>query len=183
MDIFRTARRTGPARRANVPALGGFRQKTSTMMKKLLFIAALASLVLIDGCAKGGSGPCVVNCPGLVVTGTSNGLSPIGTVGLNLPISFSEAPNQYATPQLVNWNITGTSCTNPTDSSNPCGYFTSTTTTTASYQGPSSVPTDSRTSISSPHRNRTAVFGHAVLEDHSGHCVRESRFLRMWVRA
>ena len=116
-------------------------------MKKLLFIAALASLVLIDGCAKGGSGPCVVNCPGLVVTGTSNGLSPIGTVGLNLPISFSEAPNQYATPQLVNWNITGTSCTNPTDSSNPCGYFTSTTTTTASFQGPSSVPSDSSINI------------------------------------
>ena len=88
-----------------------------------------------------------MDCPGLVVTGTSNGVTPIGVVGLNLPITFTVTPNQWATAQPVNWNITGTSCTNPTDSSNPCGYFTSTTTSTASFEGPSSVPSDSSITI------------------------------------
>lgn len=111
------------------------------MVKKLLFAAALLSLTLLGGCAKGGSGPCVLNCPAITVIGTSNGLSPIGAAGLNLPISFS-LTFQNVSAQPVNWNITGTSCTKPTDSSNPCGYFTSTTTSTANYQGPSSLPSD-----------------------------------------
>lgn len=116
------------------------------MMKKLLFVAALLSLTLLGGCAKGGSGPCVVNCAGITVTGSSNGVTPIGSVGLNLPISFTVAFTNTTT-QPVNWNITGTSCTTATDPSNPCGYFTSTTTATANFQGPSSMPSNPSVNI------------------------------------
>ena len=128
-------------------------------MKKLLFTAALMSLVFLGSCAKGGSGPCAVNCPALIVTGTSNGVSPIGTVGLNLPISFSVAPNQYTGAQAVSWNITGTSCTTPTDPSNPCGYFTATTTSTASFQGPSSVPSDAIINIVATSQSDSSISG------------------------
>ncbi|MGB9199071.1 MAG: hypothetical protein WCB53_19270, partial [Terriglobales bacterium] len=128
-------------------------------MKKLLVTAALMSLVFLGSCAKGGSGPCAVNCPALIVTGTSNGVSPIGTVGLNLPISFSVAPNQYTGAQAVSWNITGTSCTTPTDPSNPCGYFTATTTSTASFQGPSSVPSDAIINIVATSQSDSSISG------------------------
>ena len=136
-----------------------FTEKTSIMMKKLAFVAALLSLALLGGCAKGGSGPCAVNCPGLTVVGTSGGLSPIGTVGLDLPISFSVTFNQYTSPQPLNWNIIGTSCTTATDPSNPCGYFTSTTTSTASFQGPSSVPSDPSITIVATSQSNSDISG------------------------
>ena len=108
-------------------------------MKKLVFTVALWSLGLLGGCAKGGSGPCAVNCPEIDVTGSTGTFTNLSVVGVSLPLTFT-ATIRNATQGPVNWNITGTNCTNPTDSSNPCGYFTATAGSTASYQGPSSVP-------------------------------------------
>ncbi|MGH9641811.1 MAG: hypothetical protein ACRD3Q_05250, partial [Terriglobales bacterium] len=128
------------------------------MIKKILFTAALWSLVLLGGCAKGGNGPCVSNCPSLSVVGTSGGVTPIGTAGLNLPITFTPQ-FVHVSPGPVNWNITGTSCTNPTDPSNPCGYFTSTTTSTANYQGPSSVPSDANFDVVATSQSDSSLSG------------------------
>ena len=128
------------------------------MMKKLLLTAALGSLVWLVGCAKGGSGPCAQNCASITVTGTSNGFSPIGAAGLNLPISFA-LTFQNVSAQPVNWDITGTSCTKATDPSNPCGYFTSTTTSTANYQGPSAVPSSASINIVATSQSDSSLSG------------------------
>jgi len=100
---------------------------------------ALGSLVWLVGCAKGGSGPCVSNCPEIDVTGSNGSATNLSVAGVSLPLTFT-ATIKNAAQGPVTWNITGTNCTNPTDSSNPCGYFTATTGSTASYQGPSSIP-------------------------------------------
>jgi len=142
----------------NQPGVRRLTGMTSIMMKRLLFTAAIVSLTLLGGCAKGGGGPCAINCASITVTGTSNGVSPVGSIGLNLPISFSVAFVNTSS-QPVNWNITGTSCTTATDSSNPCGYFTSTTTSSANFQGPSSVPSDTSVSIVATSQTDGSVTG------------------------
>ena len=108
------------------------------MIKKLLSAAVLLSLVLLGGCAKGGSGPCATNCPTLTLNNTSNGILQVSQAPVTVPITIT-ATFMHTTETAVNWSITGTSCTG---SPNPCGSFTSTASLTATYQAPSTVPTD-----------------------------------------
>src|ERR1700685_1839246 len=103
------------------------------MMKKLLFAAALLSVALLGGCAKGGSGPCVLNCPAIVIDPTD-----ISKVGLNvsipLTLTFQNTPTA-----LVNWAIQPSSC------GSACGTLTNVTGSTATYVGPSTVPSSPST--------------------------------------
>lgn len=112
-------------------------------MKNLLFAVALLSLALASGCAKGGSGPCVSNCPAINVTDISNGIANVDQAPVGQSITFTATFT--ATPTVpVNWSISGTSCTgNP----NPCGSFTATSASTATYQAPSTVPSDASIGI------------------------------------
>jgi hypothetical protein len=107
------------------------------MIRSSLLAATMMTLALLSGCAKGGSGPCTLNCPEIDVSGLSNGVvvTDNSAAGLNLPITFTATFKN--TPPGATWTITGSSCSG---SGNPCGSFTSTTETTANYVGPSSVP-------------------------------------------
>jgi hypothetical protein len=102
------------------------------MMKKLLFSAALLSITLLGGCAKGGSGPCAVNCPGIDID------PPIQTVGLNVSVPLTLTfVNATASP--VTWAIQPSSC------GSACGTLTNVTGSTATYVGPSTVPSSPST--------------------------------------
>jgi hypothetical protein len=104
------------------------------MMKKLLFTAALLSLTLLGGCAKGGSGPCVVNCPSIQIEPN------IGIVGLDVSVPLTlQFVNVSSSP--VNWSIQPSSC------GSACGTLTNVTASTATYVGPSSIPSNSSISI------------------------------------
>ncbi len=128
-------------------------------MKHFLFVTALLSLGLASGCATGGSGPCVSNCASVTVEGASNGLSPVDTTTVNMQITFT-ATVQHSSQTAVNWTITGTSCSSSaTDKSNPCGYFTSVTSTTANYQGPTSIPSTTQFSIVATLQSDSTVSG------------------------
>ena len=100
------------------------------MTKKVVFTAALFALMLAVGCATGGNGA----GSGITVTVSDNSI-PVAALNQSLAITATVSPST-ANP-AVNWTITGTSCTG---SGNPCGSFTSTTATTATYLAPSSVP-------------------------------------------
>jgi len=112
-------------------------------MKNFLFAAALLSLALASGCAKGGSGPCVgASCPSISVSGATGNISPVDQAPVGGTITFTATLKNTAETS-VNWSLLGNSCSgSSTSSSNPCGYFTATTATTASYQAPSAVPSD-----------------------------------------
>lgn len=111
------------------------------MIKNLSLATALLCLILATACATGGSGPCVIQtCPVINISASSNGISPVSEAGIGLTMTFT-ANFKYVTQAPVNWSITGTSCSSSdTDPTNPCGYFTSTTSSTANYQGPATVP-------------------------------------------
>jgi len=131
--------------------------KTTT--NRFLLAAALLSLGLACGCAKGGGGPCVNNCPAIDVSGVSGGI-PVAQAGVGLPIAVTATfKNTSQTP--LNWTITGTSCgSSPTDPSNPCGYFpTQTTGTTINYQGPATVPATQAFSIVATSQSDTTLSG------------------------
>lgn len=104
-------------------------------MKNFLFAAALLILALASGCATGGSGPCVSNCP--TITVNDNDVSVAG-VGLSIPltVTFQNAPQ---TP--VNWAIQPSSC------GSACGTLTNVTTSSATYVAPSAVPTNASITI------------------------------------
>lgn len=118
------------------------------MMKNFLFAAALLSLALATGCAVGGSGPCVgANCASITVSGATGNISPVDQAPIGGTILFT-ATLKNTTENSVNWSLSGTSCSgSSTSSSNPCGYFTATTATTASYQAPSAVPSDAKFTV------------------------------------
>jgi hypothetical protein len=129
------------------------------MMKHFLFVAALLSLAFAGGCATGGSGPCASNCAAVTVEGESNGISPIDITTVGLPITFT-ATVMHTSQTAVNWTITGTSCSSSaSDKSNPCGYFTSVTSTSANYQGPSSIPSTRTFSVVATLQSDSAVSG------------------------
>ena len=117
------------------------------MTKNLLFAAALLSLALMSGCATGGSGPCAVNCASIELTATGNGISPVDQAPISESITFTASFKNTSTTS-VNWSLSGTSCSgSDTSSSNPCGYFSATTGTTATYQAPSKVPSSNDVTV------------------------------------
>jgi hypothetical protein len=111
-----------------------FTEKTSMTMKKLLFVAVLLCLTLLVGCAKGGSGPCITNCPEIDIEPQLN------VVGLNVSVPLTLA-FKFTSPAPVNWSIQPTSC------GSACGTLTNITTSTATYVGPSTVPSNANVSI------------------------------------
>lgn len=112
------------------------------MTKNFLFAAALLSLALATGCAVGGTGPCVSNCALITVTGASGAISPVSQAPIGGTITFT-AGFKNTTENSVNWSLIGSSCSgSDTSSSNPCGYFAATTATTATYQAPTTVPSN-----------------------------------------
>jgi hypothetical protein len=127
------------------------------MIKRLLLATALLSLALATGCATGGNGPCVSNCATIAVSATSNGIPNVTVIGLNLTITFTAVVSNI-TPTAVNWTITGASCSG-SGASNPCGYFTSTSASTAIYQAPSSVPSNPSISIVATLQSDSSVTG------------------------
>lgn len=101
-------------------------------MKKLLFSAALLSITLLGGCAKGGDGPCAANCPGIEID------PPIESVGLNVSVPLT-LTFVNATTSAVTWAIQPSSC------GSACGTLTNVTGSTATYLGPATVPSSPAT--------------------------------------
>lgn len=117
------------------------------MMKNFLFAAALLSLALASGCAVGGSGPCVSNCATITLTNVSSGVDNVDQAPIGGTITLTAAFTN-TTQNSVNWSLSGSSCSgSDTSSSNPCGYFTATTATTANYQAPSTVPSNTSVTV------------------------------------
>jgi len=105
------------------------------MIKNFLFAAALLSLALASGCATGGSGPCAVNCPSISIDDGSQ-----AAAGLNLTIQLT-ATVKNTSQTAVNWAIQPASC------GAPCGTLSNVTTSSATYNAPSSVPSNPEISI------------------------------------
>lgn len=120
------------------------------MIKNFLFVAGLLSLALASGCAKGGSGPCVNNCPAVTVNDDQQIV-----VGLTLSIPLT-ATVTGTSQTAVNWSITGTSCSG---SGNPCGTLTNVTTSSATYVAPSAVPSSPSITIVATLQSDSTVSG------------------------
>jgi hypothetical protein len=118
------------------------------MMKKCLLAVTLLSLALAGGCAKGGNGA----GNGITVKITDNN---VGAAGLNLTIQFAAAVTGTSNPNVA-WTLIGPSCNG---TPNPCGSFTSTTGTTATYVGPPSVPSDPAIVIKAVSEADSTAFG------------------------
>ena len=127
-------------------------------MKRILLATALLSLALASGCATGGSGPCAVNCPSLTVEAASGPYKPITQAALGLQLTLTATfVNTGQTP--LNWTISGSSCTG-SGPSNPCGYFpTSSTSSTITYQAPTSVPSSPTFTITATAQSNGALTG------------------------
>ena len=130
--------------------------------RAVLFAAALLSLVVAGGCAVGGSGPCAVNCASITVIGSSNGVSSVNEAPVGVQVTFI-ATGVNTTLSSVNWSLTGASCSSSdTDPSNPCGYFTSqSTSTTITYQAPSAVPSSASITVTATSGSDSSVQGSA----------------------
>ncbi|MGA9527716.1 MAG: hypothetical protein WBS24_06345 [Terriglobales bacterium] len=129
------------------------------MTKKLLFAAILLSLALMTSCATGGSGPCPANCPAINLTNVSAGVINVDQAPVGGTVVFTAAA-QNATVTAVTWSIAGSSCSgSDTSSSNPCGYFSSTGALTATYQAPSSVPSNAGITIVATSQSDSSLAG------------------------
>src|SRR5258708_10371546 len=103
------------------------------MIKKCLFAAALLSLALAGGCAKGGNG----TGGGITVTvGDGN----IPAIYPNQHVTFTATVNG-TTNQTVTWSLSGTGCTS---SGNPCGTIHK---STGAYLAPAPPPTPATVTI------------------------------------
>lgn len=105
------------------------------MIKNLLFAAALFSLALASGCAKGGNG----TGPQQVTVTVNDGNQPALYPGQTITFTASVAPS--STSQVVTWSLSGTACTG---SGNPCGTINP---STGAYQAPATVPSPSVVTI------------------------------------
>jgi len=103
------------------------------MIKKCLFAAALMSLALAGGCAKGGNG-------------TGSGIT-VSVGDGNIPAIY---PNQHVTftatvtgttNMTVTWSLSGTACTG---TGNPCGTIDK---NTGAYVAPAAVPSPATVTI------------------------------------
>ena len=104
--------------------------KTSIMMKKLLLVVALGSLVWLVGCAKGGGGPCAVDCSTITINPN------LAKVGIGTSIAFT-VTSQNPPNQSVSWSIEPSSC------GSACGTLSSPTPSSVTYNAPSSIPSQS----------------------------------------
>lgn len=101
------------------------------MTKNLLFAAALLSLALASGCAKGGNG---------AGNGITVKVNPITAVGVNLSATFTATVTGTSNTSVA-WTLSGTPCTgNP----NPCGSID---TNSGVYKAPSTVPSPATITI------------------------------------
>jgi hypothetical protein len=121
-------------------------------MRKLLLTAALMSLAFLGSCAKGGNGPCVENCPAIVIEPDI-----ISEVGLNVSVPLT-LTFKNATASPVNWAITPSSC------GSACGTLTNVTTSTATYVGPATVPSNPDFTITATSQTDASLTGTLPLE-------------------
>lgn len=129
------------------------------MMKNLLFATALLSLAFATSCAVGGSGPCTANCASIALTNVSGGIENVDQAPLGGSIVIT-GKFVNATEAPINWSISGSSCTG-SGSSNPCGYFSATTDSTATYQAPSAVPSSAGFTVTATSQADGSVSGTA----------------------
>jgi hypothetical protein len=105
------------------------------MIKAFLFAAALLSLALASGCAKGGNG---VGPPQVTVTVNDGNQS---AVYPNQAITFTATVAPASTSQVVTWSLSGTACTG---AGNPCGTIDA---STGAYVSPATVPSPPQITI------------------------------------
>jgi len=103
------------------------------MIKNCLFAAALLSLALAGGCAKGGNG----TGSGITV---SVGDGNIPAIYPNQPLTFT-ATVTGTTNKTVTWSLSGTACTG---TGNPCGTIDK---NTGAYVAPAAVPSPATVTI------------------------------------
>jgi hypothetical protein len=116
------------------------------MIKNLLFAAALMSLALAVGCAKGGNGA----GNGIVVT--IHTAIPISAAYVTQSIQFT-ATVTGTSNTAVAWTITGTACTG---AGNPCGTID---VNSGLYQAPATVPNPSSITITATSRADSTARG------------------------
>jgi hypothetical protein len=119
---------------------------------KFALMTALTSVMFLSGCAKGGSGPCVTDCPAIVIEPDD-----ISQAGLNVSIPLT-VTFKYVSSSPVNWSITPSSC------GSACGTLTNVTTTSATYVGPSTVPANPDFSIVATSQTDGSLSGSLALE-------------------
>ncbi len=105
------------------------------MIKNLLFAAALLSLALASGCAKGGNGIGPQQVTVAVNDGNQGALYP------GQAITFTATVTPSSTSQVVTWSLSGTACTG---SGNPCGTINA---STGAYVAPATVPSPAGVTI------------------------------------
>ncbi|HLX83864.1 MAG TPA: hypothetical protein VKR59_08195 [Terriglobales bacterium] len=119
------------------------------MTKRYLLAAALLSLTLAGGCAKGGNGA----GNGIIVTVTDNDVS---AAGLGVVINFT-ATVTGTTNTAVAWSLSGTACTgNP----NPCGTIDP---NSGVYNAPLTVPSPAKVTITAVSRADSTARGNLGL--------------------
>jgi hypothetical protein len=122
------------------------------MMKKYLLAVAVASALICGGCATGGSG--TKGITGVDITGF-----PQAAVTLSTTYTASVQPSATAS-QAVTWTMSGAACTG---TPNPCGSFTSSTTSNpVTYQAPATPPSSTFTITAASQVDPTQT-GHIVV--------------------
>jgi hypothetical protein len=119
------------------------------MTRKCLFVAALLSLALAGGCAKGGNGA----GNGITIAVSDGNVT---VVGVNLSVTFT-ATVTGTSNTAVAWTLSGSACTgNP----NPCGTID---VSTGVYTAPAKVPKPSSVTITATSRADSTARGEASI--------------------
>jgi hypothetical protein len=121
------------------------------MMKKYLLAVAVASLMICLGCATGGSGTKGV---------TSVTITGFPQAAVTLSTTYTAAVSPVSESQAVTWTLSGAACTG---TPNPCGSFTSSTTSNpVTYQAPATPPSSTITITAASQVDPTQT-GHLVV--------------------
>ncbi len=126
------------------------------MTKRYLLAAALLSLALAGGCAKGGNGA----GNGITVTvndGTAFSHGNILVAGLNLTLNFT-ATVTGTTNTAVAWSLSGTACTG---SPNPCGTIDP---NSGVYNAPATVPSPASVTVTAVSRADSTARGELTIK-------------------
>ncbi|MFY9645101.1 MAG: hypothetical protein WAK29_07975 [Terriglobales bacterium] len=119
------------------------------MIKNLLLAAAVMSLALAGGCAKGGNGTLP---PTIMVA--DGGVQPAYP---NQSLTFTATVNN-GQPISVTWSLSGSACTG---SGNPCGTINA---NTGVYQAPATVPSPAQATISATSTSDPGNIGNFTLD-------------------
>lgn len=120
------------------------------MIKNLLFSAALLSLALAVGCAKGGNG--AGNGITIIVDDKDSHGNTISAAYVTQSIQFTATVTGTANTAVA-WTITGTACTG---AGNPCGTID---VNSGLYQAPATVPSPNKITITATSRADSTARG------------------------